>query len=472
MMVQKTTRSSGVYRLIRGFSPRVIKLSGFSKLSRLSGPTGLSYAVSLIALALFLAFPGKGHAMDFLPYHGSGPGAIDFPGGSFADAVFEDMPYVRSDLMDSLFGGRSEWVPSAQQLHLKDKKGREWILTLDNPFVVVQGEVFNLTYPLRRDAEGLYLPLYPLLRLLRIKFGIDLPSPLASEASEPPPPSADTDADGLDSTGAISPNSPNSPNSQNDEANNSLPKNPASMEPEKSGRGTIILDPGHGGRDRGATFKGVEEAKITLAVAKKLRTDLENLGYDVKLTREDDEYKTLAERPKFASDEGGNVFVSLHCNSLANPNGGKLSENPDISGYTVYILREGQSDEDKALARRENEAVEEESGKASKSEISPVDWILLEHQLNLYSQQSESLAESIVKGFNGFDIPKYSTGARQAGFFVLVGAYMPAVLFEMGFLTHPRDRRILNSNSGQKEIAQRLALAIDRFRKQIKASSR
>ena len=115
--------------------------------------------------------------------------------------------------------------------------------------------------------------------------------------------------------------------------------------------------------------------------------------------------------------------------------------------------------------RRENQAIQEESGKSGKDEIAPVDWILLEHQLNLYSKQSESLAESIVKNFDGFDVPKYSTGARQAGFFVLVGAYMPAVLFEMGFLTHPQDRRILGSKSGQREIARRMAAAIDRFQR-------
>ena len=105
------------------------------------------------------------------------------------------------------------------------------------------------------------------------------------------------------------------------------------------------------------------------------------------------------------------------------------------------------------------------AGKKKANEISPLDWILLEHQLNLYSKQSEALAESIVKNFAGFDIPRYSTGARQAGFFVLVGAYMPAVLFEMGFLTHERDRRVMTSPEGQQGIAERMARAIDEFQK-------
>ena len=134
-----------------------------------------------------------------------------------------------------------------------------------------------------------------------------------------------------------------------------------------------------------------------------------------------------------------------------------------VTGFMAYILREGESEEDKALARRENQAVSEGSGKANKKEITPVEWILLEHQLNLYSKKSESFAERIVKEFSDFTIGKYGTGAGQAGFYVLVGAYMPAVLFEMGFLTNENDRRFLASEKGQKKIASKLAKVIDGF---------
>jgi N-acetylmuramoyl-L-alanine amidase len=70
-----------------------------------------------------------------------------------------------------------------------------------------------------------------------------------------------------------------------------------------------------------------------------------------------------------------------------------------------------------------------------------------------------------VSGLEGNAIPKYETGAGQAGFYVLVGAYMPAVLFEMGFLTHDQDRRILASEKGRRRIAEKLAAAIDQYRK-------
>jgi N-acetylmuramoyl-L-alanine amidase len=223
---------------------------------------------------------------------------------------------------------------------------------------------------------------------------------------------------------------------------------------------TIIIDPGHGGKDQGAMVGGVNEAQVTLAVGKELKAALAKLGYKALMTREDDQFISLQERPKFASDKGGDLFISLHCNSIA----GSMQRKKTVSGFTAYILREGESEEDKALARRENQAISEESGK-SKAEISPVEWILLEHQLNLYSKESEGFAELIVKEFGSYEIGKYATGASQAGFYVLVGAYMPAILFEMGYLTNDADRRILSSEKGQKAIADRLAKAIDKYRK-------
>jgi N-acetylmuramoyl-L-alanine amidase len=227
--------------------------------------------------------------------------------------------------------------------------------------------------------------------------------------------------------------------------------------------GTIIIDPGHGGKDPGAQIAGVSEAQITLAVAKELQTALKKMGFKALLTREEDRFVELKDRPKFASDQGGDLFISLHCNSI----GGSPKRKKTISGFTAYILREGESEEDKTLARRENQAISEGSGKNNKTEISPVEWILLEHQLNLYSKESEAFVDMIVKTFDGSSIPKYATGAGQAGFYVLVGAYMPAVLFEMGFLTHDEDRRILASEKGQKQTAEKLAKAIQKYRQSL-----
>jgi len=377
--------------------------------------------------------------LDFLPQR---KGDFTFSGGSFTDTAFEGTPYVTSVLLDSLLGGASDSKPGNMQWKWRDRRGREWIFTEDNPFVSVSGEIFNLIFPPYRVEEQLYIPFYPLQRLFRIRFRSE---PILSPES------------GTNSVykAAIAPDTGKS--AVKKPAADSAPK----MKAPPAKPYTVIVDAGHGGHDRGAVIKGSEEAVITLAVAQEFGKALKELGYRVLYTRTEDDFKTLQERPRFASDSGGDLFLSLHCNSLS----GSINRLKMVRGFVAYILREGESEEDKALARRENEAVQLESGKSGKSEIAPVDWMLLEHQLNIFSKQSESLTESIVNSFDGFEIPKYSTGARQAGFFVLVGAYMPAVLFEMGFLTQDEDRRILTSKNGQKDIAKRLAKAIDRFKK-------
>ncbi len=494
-----------------------------------------------------------GFATVSFPPYVNGPSSttpVTYNGGIYADTSFEDVAYVSAEFLGDLFSAVPQWDGDAQQLSLLDPKGRAWSFTLDNPFFSVQGKVHNLTYPVRRGPERIYIPLRPLLRVMKTPYGLGLepgaaPPPQNAAAPSVPmlpplaPPPAATDtvppghitamileehADGVTTVrvhvspgaqwqgvltrphfivrafgGSLATGVPRrlAPPDGGNSGLHSIEarqqgsttqltvrlrgaNDSASLAPLEDGtgwlitvrapvptdsgntRGTIIVDAGHGGKDPGAVVKGVREADVNLAVAKLLRTELEKRGYKVLLTRETDVYKTLQERPKFASENKGDLFISLHCNSIA----GTASRLATVTGYVGYILREAESEEDKAIARRENQAIEEQQGgKGKKTEISPLDWILLEHQLNLYSKQSESLTESIVRNFAGFEIPKYSTGARQAGFFVLVGAYMPAVLFEMGFLTHDRDRRVLASSTGQREIARRLAVAIDGFQK-------
>lgn len=494
-------------------------------LPRLAPPRAWFAAVLL--LPLMAALPARA-AVSFPPARAAD---VNFAGGSFADTTFEDVTYVTSDFMAQLLGATPRWDPAAQQLRLRDAAGREWIFTLDNPFISVQGRTYNLTYPVRRGPERIYLPMYPLLRVLQVRLRLDL-SPgaavpavaAAGPAAGNAPPGTITAMTleetpegsvlrlrapgGLDGTGiqwqgvlarphyivrgfggVVDPSVPRrldgagplqsvEARQQGNTAQFTLrlrgSRDTVEMAREDSGwrltvrtpssedgkRPTIIIDAGHGGKDPGAIVAGVRESDVNLAVAKLLRKELEARGYRVLLTRETDVYLTLSERPRFASDSGGDLFISLHCNSIS----GTASRLASVSGFVGYILREAESEEDKAIARRENQAAEEQSGK-KKTEISPLDWILLEHQLNLYSKQSEALAEAVVRSFAGFQIPRYSTGARQAGFFVLVGAYMPAMLFEMGFLTHPGDRKVLASPSGQREIARRLAVAIDGFQK-------
>jgi len=222
---------------------------------------------------------------------------------------------------------------------------------------------------------------------------------------------------------------------------------------------TIVLDPGHGGKDPGAIgYNSNREKDVVLAVGLKLKNKLEEKGFTVKMTRDTDEFIELAKRPKMASDWGGDLFISLHCNAVE---GKERQQRTD--GFKFYILRASGDEEDRAIARRENQAIALESGKKGKTEISPAEWIILDNQLALYAEKSALLAGYLVEAFDGGSIKKQQKGAGQAGFMVLVGAYMPAVLAELGFITHPSDATYMASEKGQNEIADNLAKAIVNF---------
>jgi len=223
---------------------------------------------------------------------------------------------------------------------------------------------------------------------------------------------------------------------------------------------TIVLDPGHGGKDPGAIgHNGFKEKEIVLAVGLKLKSKLEEKGFTVKMTRDSDEFIELGKRPKMASDWGGDLFLSLHCNAI------EKARQATAQGFTFYILRASGNEEDKAIARRENQAIALESDKKGKTEISPAEWIILDNQLALYAEKSALLAGYLVESFDGGSIRKVQKGASQAGFMVLVGAYMPAVLAELGFITHPNDATYMSTEKGQNEIAENLAKAIVNFSK-------
>jgi|GEM_PF-531935 len=221
---------------------------------------------------------------------------------------------------------------------------------------------------------------------------------------------------------------------------------------------TIIIDPGHGGKDPGAIGKIAMEKDIALEVGRKLRDKLRKNGFAAKMTRDDDHFVELKDRPAQASKWNGDIFISLHCNAVEGTEHRKKT-----NGFRVYILREAESEEDKAIARRENTAAELSSNK-SKADITPVEWILLDNQLNQYTKKSEKLAEILVNTYQGGEIRKMGSGAGQAGFMVLVGAFMPAVLVELGFITHPEDEAYLVSEKGQDEIAERIAKSILQYR--------
>ncbi|MCQ2106183.1 MAG: N-acetylmuramoyl-L-alanine amidase [Fibrobacter sp.] len=238
---------------------------------------------------------------------------------------------------------------------------------------------------------------------------------------------------------------------------------PASNKNETAGTRevkTIVIDPGHGGKDSGALGGKSQEKDIVLTVGKLLKKELEKEGFNVKMTRDKDVFIELGQRANLANQWDGDLFISLHCNAIdATP-----EKKKQVKGYHVYVLRAPESEEDKAIARRENKVATLYGEKNAKEELSPIEWFKLEARLEKYKQNSYMFTEEMLKAMDGGKIRRQAGGVGGAGFMVLVGALMPAVLYEIGFISNPDDEAYMMSDAGQKDIAERISKAVANYK--------
>ena len=219
----------------------------------------------------------------------------------------------------------------------------------------------------------------------------------------------------------------------------------------------IILDPGHGGQDSGAiSVHGVYEKNIVLAVARELRTLLENSGqYTVRMTRDKDVFIPLRDRVKFARKQNGDLFLSLHADSI---------RSADVNGASVYTLSEKASDKEaEKLAERENKS-DLIAGVNLSNQENDVTSILIDLASRETMNQSRFLANTIVKNLDngGVDVLDRSPH-RSAGFAVLKALDIPSALVEMGYLTNEIEAKKLSSPEHHKKIARALKASIDDY---------
>ncbi len=221
----------------------------------------------------------------------------------------------------------------------------------------------------------------------------------------------------------------------------------------------IVIDPGHGGKDTGTIgVDGIEEKNINLAIGLKLGKDLQEQMKDVKVvyTRKTDKFVELYRRGQIANEAGGNLFISIHCNATP-------KKPSDANGFEVYLLRPGRTKEAISIAERENSVIKYEDNPARYKKLTDENFILVSMAQSAYMRYSEKFADLLDKEFSK-DISIAPRGVKQAGFYVLVGASMPSVLIETGFLSNPRDAHYLNSKTGQAKIAEAIVQAIKQFR--------
>jgi N-acetylmuramoyl-L-alanine amidase len=222
----------------------------------------------------------------------------------------------------------------------------------------------------------------------------------------------------------------------------------------------IVIDPGHGGKDWGATgVSGVREKDITLGIGLKLGRLIKKAfpSIDVVYTRRDDRFIELDRRGQIANEADGKLFISIHCNSLKR----KPSR---TRGFEVYLLRPGRTAEAIAIAERENAVIEMEEGYEKRyKELTEENFILVTMAQSAHVKASELFAEYLQRAMARVTgVP--NRGVKQAGFYVLVGAAMPNVLLETAYLSSREDERFLKSDQGQQKIAESVVRAIGRYK--------
>lgn len=226
--------------------------------------------------------------------------------------------------------------------------------------------------------------------------------------------------------------------------------------PGRSRLATIVVDPGHGGHDPGAIgLGGLREKEVTLDVAKRLRDLLGRDGFRVVMTRYDDRFIPLNQRAQLANREGADLFISIHANA---------SRRRSVSGFEAYYLSEATDDHARALAASENADLPEELGGTISQETQAILWDLLytEHRT-----ESSELAQQICRGLSGRQIASKNRGIKSARFAVLKRSRMPAVLVEVGFVSHREEESRLRQPWYRQQLAEGIRQGVLSFKQNL-----
>ena len=232
------------------------------------------------------------------------------------------------------------------------------------------------------------------------------------------------------------------------------PVKTASAKKTTSAKGkVIVLDAGHGGDDPGAINGSLKEKNIVLSIAQKAGKELQGRGYKVYYTRSKDKFINLRDRTKYANDKAADLFISIHANAAPNK-----SKAATMRGIETFFLSPARSERSKNAAALENKSDIEEMNYFSKQTFLNFlnrEKIIASNKLAI-DVQREVLARAKSVSSKASD-----GGVREAPFWVLVGALMPAVLLEVGYITHPSEGELINNSKYQDALAKGLADGVD-----------
>ena len=236
---------------------------------------------------------------------------------------------------------------------------------------------------------------------------------------------------------------------------------PAALQPaapQPAAPQLVVLDAGHGGHDPGATGpSGLTEKEVVLDVTKRVARLVEEAGLGIKvaLTRSTDVFVPLRDRTNFANKHRADLFLSVHAN--AHPRA--VSEGVE----TYFLSSEATDNEARQIAAIENGVVQLESPRQKGDALKGILWDLAQSE---FQQESSVLAETVQDSMTR-SLQLVNRGVKQAGFYVLGGAAMPAILVEIGFLTNPREEKKLSSAEYRESVARAILAGLSDYKKRF-----
>jgi len=216
----------------------------------------------------------------------------------------------------------------------------------------------------------------------------------------------------------------------------------------------IVIDPGHGGKDAGAVgYKKYREKVVVLQTSKKLRDILVKRGYTVYMTRNADNFVKLRKRTKFANKKKADLFLSIHANSVPKRNRKKAQ------GIETYFLSTKRSKRAENSLRAENADI----SKLEKSAMSTTLHLMSREKIFASNKLAIDLQQNMLASLKSKYKGVRDGGVRSGPFWVLVGAEMPAVLIEIGFISHPNEAKLMVNHRYQQKQALGIANGVDRY---------
>ena len=218
----------------------------------------------------------------------------------------------------------------------------------------------------------------------------------------------------------------------------------------------IYLDPGHGGSQPGAVYRGVKEKHLVYQITRRVYRKLKAKGYRVKMTRYKDKRVSLSRRTRMANKANADVFVSIHANAIEDS-----SKRHATRGLETYYLQRSRTARAKRIAAKENREVLNSKDKVTQDVL--LNAVFTGPKIELSHILATSVQQNILSNVRGSKYPIKDNGVDGAPFRVLVGAQMPAILIEVGYLSNPKERaRLLNSRY-QEIMANGIVAGIEKY---------